>query len=107
MLGGCGREAVVCCQGPGRTPLKLYSFNPGILLGSAGWQAAANEAFQVRCGDRFLFSLKQKSLPLLPHLYSAAIRSRWILIWGGFAWCKATGARRKRMHLVVSSYANV
>lgn len=79
---GCGREAIVCCQGPKRTALKLYNFNPRIHLGSAAWQAAANEALQVRCGDRFLSSLKLKSLPLLPHLYSTAIHSRWILIWG-------------------------
>lgn len=79
---GCGREAIVCCQGPERTELKLRNFNPEILQGSAGWQAAANEAFQVRYGDRFLSSLKQKSLPLPSHLYSTAIHSRWILIWG-------------------------
>lgn len=48
--------------------LKLHRFNPTAPRGSAGWQAAANEAFQVRCGDRFLSSLKKKSLPLLPHL---------------------------------------
>lgn len=81
MFGGCGREDIVCCQGPEWTALKLHSFNSRSLRGSAGQQAAANEAFQGRCGDRFLSSLKQKSLPLLPHLYSTAIHLRWILIW--------------------------
>lgn len=92
---GCGREAIVCCQGPERTALKLYNFNPGILLGSAGWQAAANEAFQVRCGDRFLSSLKQKSVPLLPHWYSSQF-VRGGFWFGGFGWYKATEARRKK-----------
>lgn len=57
--------------------------NPRSLQWSAGQQAAANEALQGRCGDRFLSSLKQKSLPLLPHLYSTTIHLRWILISGG------------------------
>ena len=102
---GCGSEAIVCCQSPERTALKLYNFNPRILLGSPGWQTAANEAFQVRCGDRFLSSLKQKSLPLPAHLYSTAIHSRWILIWGDLDGVRPLKPGGKRMRLVISSYA--
>lgn len=58
-------------------------FNPGIPLGSAAWQAAANEAFQVRCGDRFLSSLKKKSLPLLPSFVIRLISSEVGFGFGG------------------------
>lgn len=78
---GCGREAIICCQW---TALKVDNFNPGILLGSAGWQAVANEAFQVRCGDRFLSSLKKKSLPWLPHLQPTAKHARFFFGYGVF-----------------------
>lgn len=80
--GGVGGRPSFVARATSETALKLHRFNPEILLGSAGWQAAANEAFRVGCGGRFLSSLKQKSLPLSPHLYSTAIRSRWILIRG-------------------------
>lgn len=92
---GCGREAIVCCQGPERAVLKLCNFNPAILLGSAGWRAAANEAFQVRCGDRFLSSLKRN--PCHCFLVCNPTQFFWGgFRFGGFRWCKVTEARRRK-----------
>lgn len=89
---GCGREATVCCQ---RTELKLHNFNPRTPLGSAGWQAAANEAFQVRCGDGFLSSLK-KEIPATASSFVIHRNSFEGGFWfGGFRRWKASEASRR------------